>query len=76
MFYVVCGSSSFHLSQLIYTCTMFSYNKAAIIRSDGTILGESLASQHDIHEEWGGKQPSIWIRFYYDPSSKHFLLKV
>ena len=51
----LCGSSSFHLSHLIYTCTMFSYNKAAIIRSDGTILGESLASQHDIHEEWGGK---------------------
>jgi len=32
---------------------------AAIIRSDGTILGESLASQHDIHEEWGGVVPGL-----------------
>lgn len=32
---------------------------AAIIRSDGTILGESLASQHSIHEEWGGVVPGL-----------------
>lgn len=32
---------------------------AAIIRSDGTILGESLASQHAIHEEWGGVVPGL-----------------
>ena len=33
--------------------------KAAIVRSDGTILGESLASQHSIHQEWGGVVPSL-----------------
>ena len=27
---------------------------AAVVRSDGVILGESLASQAEIHEEWGG----------------------
>mmetsp|Transcript_39723 Transcript_39723/g.85652 ORF Transcript_39723/g.85652 Transcript_39723/m.85652 type:complete len:539 (+) Transcript_39723:129-1745(+) len=32
---------------------------AAIIRSDGTILGESLASQNDIHEQWGGVVPGL-----------------
>lgn len=32
---------------------------AAIIRSDGKILGESLASQHAIHEEWGGVVPGL-----------------
>mmetsp|Transcript_42174 Transcript_42174/g.76084 ORF Transcript_42174/g.76084 Transcript_42174/m.76084 type:complete len:523 (-) Transcript_42174:53-1621(-) len=32
---------------------------AAIIRSDGTILGESLASQDAIHEEWGGIVPGL-----------------
>lgn len=32
---------------------------AAIVRSDGVILGESLASQHDIHEEWGGVVPGL-----------------
>jgi hypothetical protein len=29
----------------------------AIVRSDGTILGEALASQYDIHKEWGGVVP-------------------
>jgi N6-L-threonylcarbamoyladenine synthase len=33
--------------------------KAAILRSDGTILGESLASQHSIHQPWGGVVPSL-----------------
>ncbi|KAL7536228.1 hypothetical protein ACHAWF_005406 [Thalassiosira exigua] len=32
---------------------------AAVVRSDGTILGESLASQHAIHEEWGGMVPGL-----------------
>jgi len=32
---------------------------AAVVRSDGVILGESLASQHDIHEEWGGVVPGL-----------------
>ena len=32
---------------------------AAIIRSDGVILGEALASQQDIHEEWGGVVPGL-----------------
>ncbi|KAL3766230.1 hypothetical protein ACHAWO_012232 [Cyclotella atomus] len=32
---------------------------AAILRSDGTILGESLASQHSIHQPWGGVVPSL-----------------
>lgn len=26
---------------------------AAVARSDGVLLGESLASQAEIHEEWG-----------------------
>lgn len=29
----------------------------AIVRSDGVILGEALASQYKIHEEWGGVVP-------------------
>mmetsp|Transcript_20968 Transcript_20968/g.45729 ORF Transcript_20968/g.45729 Transcript_20968/m.45729 type:complete len:575 (-) Transcript_20968:116-1840(-) len=32
---------------------------AAIVRSDGVILGESLASQNEIHEEWGGIVPGL-----------------
>mmetsp|Transcript_2713 Transcript_2713/g.3155 ORF Transcript_2713/g.3155 Transcript_2713/m.3155 type:complete len:585 (+) Transcript_2713:117-1871(+) len=32
---------------------------AAIVRSDGIILGESLASQNHIHEEWGGVVPGL-----------------
>jgi hypothetical protein len=32
---------------------------AAIVRSDGTILGEALASQAEIHEEWGGVVPGL-----------------
>lgn len=32
---------------------------AAIIRSDGVILGEALASQQEIHEEWGGVVPGL-----------------
>jgi N6-L-threonylcarbamoyladenine synthase len=32
---------------------------AAIVRSDGTILGECLASQHSIHEQWGGVVPNL-----------------
>ena len=32
---------------------------AAVIRSDGTILGEALASQSELHEEWGGVVPGL-----------------
>eukprot|EP00547_Thalassionema_nitzschioides_P006807 CAMPEP_0194220502 /NCGR_PEP_ID=MMETSP0156-20130528/28552_1 /TAXON_ID=33649 /ORGANISM="Thalassionema nitzschioides, Strain L26-B" /LENGTH=470 /DNA_ID=CAMNT_0038950567 /DNA_START=123 /DNA_END=1535 /DNA_ORIENTATION=+ len=32
---------------------------AAVVRSDGKILGESLASQQEIHEEWGGVVPGL-----------------
>lgn len=32
---------------------------AAIVRSDGTILGEALAKQIDIHQQWGGVVPSL-----------------
>lgn len=32
---------------------------AAVVRSDGVILGEALASQQDIHEEWGGVVPGL-----------------
>ena len=32
---------------------------AAIVRSDGKILGEALASQAEIHEEWGGVVPGL-----------------
>jgi tRNA A37 threonylcarbamoyltransferase TsaD len=30
-----------------------------VVRSDGKILGEALAKQHDIHEEWGGVVPGL-----------------
>ena len=32
---------------------------AAVVRSDGVILGEALASQGEIHEEWGGVVPGL-----------------
>eukprot|EP00591_Stephanopyxis_turris_P017866 CAMPEP_0195544026 /NCGR_PEP_ID=MMETSP0794_2-20130614/52420_1 /TAXON_ID=515487 /ORGANISM="Stephanopyxis turris, Strain CCMP 815" /LENGTH=189 /DNA_ID=CAMNT_0040678203 /DNA_START=495 /DNA_END=1061 /DNA_ORIENTATION=- len=32
---------------------------AAVVRSDGVILGESLASQNEIHEEFGGIVPNL-----------------
>jgi N6-L-threonylcarbamoyladenine synthase len=32
---------------------------AAVVRSDGTILGEALASQAEIHEKWGGVVPGL-----------------
>lgn len=31
----------------------------AVVRSDGVILGEALASQAEIHEEWGGIVPGL-----------------
>lgn len=32
---------------------------AAVVRSDGVILGEALAKQHSIHEAWGGVVPGL-----------------
>jgi N6-L-threonylcarbamoyladenine synthase len=32
---------------------------AAVVRSDGVILGEALASQQEIHEAWGGVVPGL-----------------
>jgi hypothetical protein len=32
---------------------------AAIVRSDGVVLGEALASQADIHQKWGGVVPGL-----------------
>ena len=32
---------------------------AAVVRSDGTILGEALKSQNDIHEQFGGVVPGL-----------------
>lgn len=32
---------------------------AAVVRSDGVILGEALASQSHIHEQWGGVVPGL-----------------
>jgi len=43
--------------QLIIRCNKLC--TAAILRSDGTILGESLASQHSIHQPFGGVVPSL-----------------
>jgi len=31
----------------------------AVLRGDGAILGQDVASQHELHEEWGGVVPSI-----------------
>lgn len=31
----------------------------AVVRSDGVVLGEALASQHAIHEQWGGVVPGL-----------------
>ena len=31
----------------------------AVVRSDGAILGEAIASQAALHEEWGGVVPGI-----------------
>ncbi len=31
----------------------------AVLRSDGVVLGEALASQHAIHEQWGGVVPGL-----------------
>ena len=31
----------------------------AVVRSDGTILGEALASQAKLHEEYGGVMPAV-----------------
>ena len=38
---------------------MVNSSAAAVVRSDGVILGESLASQNEIHEEWGGIVPGL-----------------
>ena len=32
---------------------------AAVVRADGTIMGEALASQANIHEQWGGVVPNL-----------------
>eukprot|EP01062_Namystynia_karyoxenos_P012421 TRINITY_DN14461_c0_g1_i1.p1 TRINITY_DN14461_c0_g1~~TRINITY_DN14461_c0_g1_i1.p1 ORF type:complete len:685 (+),score=211.66 TRINITY_DN14461_c0_g1_i1:89-2056(+) len=32
---------------------------AAVVRGDGQILGESLASQNSVHEQWGGVVPKL-----------------
>lgn len=39
---------------------------AAILRSDGTILGEALASQSEIHEQWGGIVPNLAMQAHKD----------
>jgi N6-L-threonylcarbamoyladenine synthase len=31
-----------------------------VVRSDGVILGEAIASQYHIHKEWGGVVPGMW----------------
>ena len=31
----------------------------AVVRSDGVVLGEALASQAALHEEWGGVVPQL-----------------
>ena len=31
----------------------------AVVRCDGTILGEAIASQAELHEEWGGVMPGL-----------------
>ena len=31
----------------------------AVVQCDGTILGESIASQAELHEEWGGVMPRL-----------------
>ncbi len=35
---------------------------AAVIRSDGTVLANIVASQHDLHQEFGGVVPEIASR--------------
>jgi len=37
----------------------FSAQGAAVVRSDGLVLGEALASQHALHEAFGGVVPSL-----------------
>ncbi|CAM9137282.1 unnamed protein product [Ectocarpus sp. 13 AM-2016] len=32
---------------------------AAVVRSDGAVLGEAIAGQADVHEEWGGVVPGL-----------------
>ena len=32
---------------------------AAVVRSDGTILGESVKSQHEVHAKYGGIVPGL-----------------
>jgi len=32
---------------------------AAVVRGDGTVLGEVLASQAGVHEAWGGVVPKL-----------------
>ena len=52
----------YQLLHVYYSLTFIYIHKtytAAIVRSDGLILGESLASQHQIHEEWGGVVPGL-----------------
>ena len=40
-------------------CYLRSRMTAAVVRSDGVIVGEALASQSEIHQEWGGVVPSL-----------------
>uniref|UniRef100_A0A7S3A801 N(6)-L-threonylcarbamoyladenine synthase n=1 Tax=Rhodosorus marinus TaxID=101924 RepID=A0A7S3A801_9RHOD len=32
---------------------------AAVVRADGTVLGDSVVSQHEIHQQWGGVVPNL-----------------
>jgi hypothetical protein len=45
---------------------------AAIMTSDGFILGEALASQNDIHEKWGGVVPGLARDEHVAKSKKNF----
>jgi N6-L-threonylcarbamoyladenine synthase len=39
---------------------------AAVIDLDGTVLGHTVASQTDVHQEWGGVVPSLAARAHLD----------
>ena len=54
-----CGDSATKLFTVLGIETSCDDTGAAVVRSDGEILGEALASQAELHEPWGGVVPSL-----------------
>jgi N6-L-threonylcarbamoyladenine synthase len=56
------SSSNLRIRQLLAIESSCDETAAAVVREDGTVLSSIIASQHELHIEWGGVVPEIASR--------------